>query len=99
VEGRGAAASRALLSASVGAERATAEPGRGRIHDAVVQAGQALRLHYAAGERRGGARALYAIGWYLVQLGGYQQAAGFSSQAFMAYCELGPGIPWIILRR
>jgi DNA-binding SARP family transcriptional activator/transcriptional regulator with XRE-family HTH domain/tetratricopeptide (TPR) repeat protein len=55
-----------------------------RIMEALVQAWQALRLYRALGDQRGEARALYAIGWHLMQLGHPQHAIHFSSRALMA---------------
>jgi DNA-binding SARP family transcriptional activator/transcriptional regulator with XRE-family HTH domain/tetratricopeptide (TPR) repeat protein len=58
-----------------------------RLLEAMAQARQALRLYRAVGDPRGEARALYAIGWHLVQLGEHQQAVHFSSRALMTYRE------------
>lgn len=47
----------------------------------------ALRLYHAVGDWRREVRALYAICWYLIQLGDYQQAVHISSHALEAYRE------------
>ncbi len=54
-----------------------------RIPEAMVQARQALRLYHTAGDSRGETRALYAIGWHLLQLGDHQHAIHFSSRALI----------------
>lgn len=58
-----------------------------RILEAMFQAMQALRLYHAVADPRGEARALYAIGWHLIQLGDHQQAIHFSSRALMVCRE------------
>jgi DNA-binding SARP family transcriptional activator/tetratricopeptide (TPR) repeat protein/DNA-binding XRE family transcriptional regulator len=73
------------LRALAGLARAYVLQSQGCIHDAVVQVRQALQLYHAAEDQKGEARALYTIGWYLFQLGDYQQAAGFSSRSLIAY--------------
>ena len=57
----------------------------GDLADAGHHLDKAAELARQLGDGRLRARALYAIGWYLVQLGDYQQAAGFSSRALMTY--------------
>jgi DNA-binding SARP family transcriptional activator/tetratricopeptide (TPR) repeat protein/DNA-binding XRE family transcriptional regulator len=74
------------LRALVGLSRAYVLQAQDRIREAVVQARQALALYRAAGDQRGEARALYAIGWCLIQLGDHQQAINFSSRA-LAVCR------------
>jgi DNA-binding SARP family transcriptional activator/tetratricopeptide (TPR) repeat protein/plasmid stability protein len=74
------------LGALAGLNRAYVLHAQDRIWEAVVQARQALRLYHAAGDSRGEARALYAIGWYLIQYGDHQQAIHFSSRA-LAVCR------------
>jgi tetratricopeptide (TPR) repeat protein len=69
------------LRALAGLSRAYVLQAQDRILEAMVQARQALRLYHAVGETRGEARALYAIGWHLIQLGDHQDAIHFSSQA------------------
>jgi tetratricopeptide (TPR) repeat protein len=59
---------------------------RARILEAMLQARQALRLYRIAEDPRGEVRALYAIGWHLIQLGEYEQAINFSSRA-LALCR------------
>ena len=56
-----------------------------RMLEAMIQARQALGLYRAAGDVQGEARALYAIGWHLIQLGEHQLAVTFSSRALVAY--------------
>jgi DNA-binding SARP family transcriptional activator len=75
------------LRALGGLSRAHVLQAQDRILEAMVQAWQALRLYHAVGDQRGEARALYAIGWHLIQLGEHQQAVHFSSRALMAYHE------------
>jgi DNA-binding SARP family transcriptional activator/tetratricopeptide (TPR) repeat protein/DNA-binding XRE family transcriptional regulator len=70
---------RALASLS----RAYVLQAQDRLLEAMVQAVQALRLYHAVGDPRGEARALYAIGWHLIQLSEYRQAVHFSSRALM----------------
>jgi DNA-binding SARP family transcriptional activator/tetratricopeptide (TPR) repeat protein/transcriptional regulator with XRE-family HTH domain len=69
------------LRALAGLSRAYVLQAQDRILEAMIQAKQALRLYQSAGEPRGEARALYAIGWHLIQLGDHQQAIHFSSRA------------------
>jgi len=69
------------LRALAGLSRAYVLQAQDRIREAMAQARQALRLYQAVGDRRGEARALYAIGWHLIQLGDHQQAIYFSSRA------------------
>jgi DNA-binding SARP family transcriptional activator len=73
------------MRALAGLSQAYVLQSQDRIVEAMVQARQALRLYHAVGERRGEARALYAIGWHLIQLGDHQQAIHFSSRA-LAVC-------------
>jgi DNA-binding SARP family transcriptional activator/transcriptional regulator with XRE-family HTH domain/tetratricopeptide (TPR) repeat protein len=70
--------------------RAYALQAQDRIAEAMVEANQALRLYSAAGDPRGEAHALYAIGWHLFQFGDSQQAVKFSSRALMANLRF----PW-----
>ncbi|MGD0703125.1 MAG: BTAD domain-containing putative transcriptional regulator [Trebonia sp.] len=65
---------------------------QGRPLEAMIAATHALRLYQAAGDRRGEVRALYMIGWHLVQLGDHQRAADFSSTALRVYRES----PWTL---
>lgn len=67
------------LLALAGLSRAYVLQAQDRILEATVQARQALRLYQALGDPRGEARALYAIGWFLIQLGDHRQAIYFSS--------------------
>jgi DNA-binding SARP family transcriptional activator/tetratricopeptide (TPR) repeat protein/DNA-binding XRE family transcriptional regulator len=69
------------LRALAGLSRAYVLQAQDRILEAMVQARQALRLYHAVGDLRGEGRALYAIGWYLIQLGDHQRAIFFSSRA------------------
>jgi tetratricopeptide (TPR) repeat protein len=62
---------------------------QGRAVEAMIAATHALRLYQATGDRRGEVRALYMIGWHLVQLGDHEQAADFSSTALRVYRESG----------
>jgi DNA-binding SARP family transcriptional activator/tetratricopeptide (TPR) repeat protein/DNA-binding XRE family transcriptional regulator len=73
------------LRALAGLSRAYVLQAQDRMLEAMVQARQALRLYRASGDAWGEARALYAIGWHLVQLGDHQQAVKFSSRALMAH--------------
>ncbi len=73
------------MRALAGLSQAYVLQAQDRILEAMVEARQALRLYHAVGEPRGEARALYAIGWHLIQLGEHQQAIHFSSQA-LAVC-------------
>jgi DNA-binding SARP family transcriptional activator/tetratricopeptide (TPR) repeat protein/transcriptional regulator with XRE-family HTH domain len=75
------------LGALAGLSRAYVLQAQDRILEAMVQARQALRLYHAVGDPRGEARALYAIGWHLIQLGDHQQAIHFSSRALIAWRE------------
>jgi DNA-binding SARP family transcriptional activator/transcriptional regulator with XRE-family HTH domain/tetratricopeptide (TPR) repeat protein len=75
------------LCALGGLSRAHVLNAENRISEAVIQARQARRLYHAAGDSRGEAHALYAIGWYLIQLGDHQQAIHFSSRALAVYRE------------
>jgi tetratricopeptide (TPR) repeat protein len=69
------------LRALAGLSRAYVLQEQNRILEAVAQARQAQRLYHAVGDLPGEGRALYAIGWYLIQLGDHQQAIVFSSRA------------------
>jgi DNA-binding SARP family transcriptional activator/tetratricopeptide (TPR) repeat protein len=69
------------LLALAGLSRAYVLQAQDRTLEATVQARQALQLYQALGDARGEARALYAIGWYLIQLGDHRQAIHFSSRA------------------
>jgi tetratricopeptide (TPR) repeat protein len=69
------------LRALAGLSRAYVLQEQNRVLEAIAQARQALRLYHAAGDLPGEGRALYAIGWYLIQLGDHQQAILFSSRA------------------
>jgi DNA-binding SARP family transcriptional activator/tetratricopeptide (TPR) repeat protein len=71
------------LCALVGLHRAYVWQLQDRVGEALTEARQALRLYQAIGDSRGEARALYAIGWCLIQLGDHQQAIHFSSRALM----------------
>jgi len=71
--------------ALTGLSRAYVLQAQGRTLEAMVQARQAVRLYRAVGDAQGEARALFAIGWHLVQFGDHQQAVKFSSRALMAY--------------
>jgi DNA-binding SARP family transcriptional activator/tetratricopeptide (TPR) repeat protein/DNA-binding XRE family transcriptional regulator len=71
------------LSALAGLSRAYVLQAQGRIMEAMAQARQALRLYHTVGDPRGEARALYAIGWHLIQLGDHEQAIHFSSRALV----------------
>jgi DNA-binding SARP family transcriptional activator len=73
------------MRALAGLSQAYVLQSQDRIVEAMIQARQALRLYHAVGEKRGEARALYAIGWHLIQLGDHQQAINFSSRA-LAVC-------------
>jgi tetratricopeptide (TPR) repeat protein len=75
------------LRALAALSRAYVLQAQDRILEAMVQATQALRLYHAVGEPRGEARALYAVGWQLIQLGEHQQAIRFSSRALIACRE------------
>jgi tetratricopeptide (TPR) repeat protein len=72
------------LRALAGLTRAYVLHAQDRIREAVAQARQALRLFHAVGDPRGEVRALYAIGWCLIELGDHQQAIHFSSRALLA---------------
>jgi DNA-binding SARP family transcriptional activator/tetratricopeptide (TPR) repeat protein len=71
------------LCALAGLSRAYVLQAQDRILEAMAQARQALRLYHSVGDPRGEARALYAIGWHLIQLGDHQQAIRFSSRALV----------------
>jgi tetratricopeptide (TPR) repeat protein len=73
------------LRALAGLSRAYVLQAQDRRLEAMAQAREALRLYRAAGDVRGEARALYAIGWHHVQFGDHQQAVKFSSRALTAY--------------
>jgi DNA-binding SARP family transcriptional activator/DNA-binding XRE family transcriptional regulator len=75
------------LRALAGLSRAYVLQAQDRILEAMVQARQALRLYHSTGDPRGEARALYAIGWHLIQLGDHQQAIRFSSRALVVCHE------------
>jgi DNA-binding SARP family transcriptional activator/transcriptional regulator with XRE-family HTH domain len=69
--------------ALVGLHRAYVLQAQDRSREAMAEARQALRVYHAVGDRRGETRALYAIGWCLIQLGDHQKAIHFSSRALM----------------
>jgi DNA-binding SARP family transcriptional activator/tetratricopeptide (TPR) repeat protein/DNA-binding XRE family transcriptional regulator len=69
------------LRALAGLSRAYVLQEQNRILEAIAQARQAQRLYHAVGDLPGEGRALYAIGWYLIQLGDHKQAILFSSRA------------------
>ena len=69
------------LCALAGLNRAYVLQAQDRILEAMIQAKQAQQLYHAVGDQQGEARALYAIGWHLIQLGEHQQAVHFSSHA------------------
>jgi DNA-binding SARP family transcriptional activator/tetratricopeptide (TPR) repeat protein len=71
------------LCALVGLHRAYVWQAQGRVQGAMTEARRALRIYHALGDPRGEARALYAIGWCLIQLGDHQQAIHFSSRALV----------------
>ncbi len=75
------------LRALAGLRRAYVLHAQDRIPEAMVQARQALLLYHTVGDLRGEARALYAIGGHLIQLGDHQQAINFSSRALTATHE------------
>jgi DNA-binding SARP family transcriptional activator len=79
------------LCALAGLSRAYVLQAQDRIMEAMVQAMQALRLYHAVGDSRGESRALYAIGWYLIQRGDHQQAIHFSSDALRISLNLFAG--------
>ena len=58
-----------------------------RILEATAQAKHALRLHQAARDWGGAARARYAIGWHFVQLRDCQHAMNFTEQVLVLYGE------------
>jgi tetratricopeptide (TPR) repeat protein len=69
------------LCALASLNRAYVLQAQDRILEAMIQAKQAQWLYHSVGDQRGEARALYAIGWHLIQLGEHQQAVHFSSHA------------------
>ncbi len=71
------------LRALAGLSRAYILRAQDRVPEAMVQARQALRLYHAVGDPLGEARALYAIGWHLIQLGDQEQAIQFSNRTLM----------------
>jgi DNA-binding SARP family transcriptional activator/transcriptional regulator with XRE-family HTH domain len=75
------------LRALAGLRRAHVLQAQDRILEAMVQAKQALQLYHTIGDPQGEARALFAIGWHLLQLGDHQQAIYFSSRALMVCHE------------
>jgi DNA-binding SARP family transcriptional activator/transcriptional regulator with XRE-family HTH domain len=75
------------LRALAGLGRAYLLQWQDRILEAMIDVGQAPRSCDAVTDPQGEARALYMIGWYLIQLGDHQKAAHFSSRALMAYRE------------
>jgi len=75
------------LSVPAGISRAYVLQWQDHILDATARAGQAPRLCDVVEDQRGEARALYMIGWYLIQLGDHQKAAHVSSRALIAYRE------------
>jgi tetratricopeptide (TPR) repeat protein len=82
------------LRALAGLSRADVLQAQDRILEAMLQARQALRLYHIVGDPRGEVRALYAVGWHLIQLGDHQQAINFSSRALMVCRESsGPLTP------
>jgi len=74
------------LRALAGLGRAYVLQWQDRILEAMVDVGR-RRGPCDAAQTCGEARALYMIGWYLIQLGDHQEAAHFSSRASMAYRE------------
>jgi tetratricopeptide (TPR) repeat protein len=84
------------LRALAGLGRAYVLQAQDRTLESMVQARQALRLYRAVGDTRGEARALYTIGWQLVQFGDHQQAVKFSSRALMADRQFADSDdPWL----
>ena len=77
--------------ALVGLHRAYVWQAQGRVREAMTGARHALRTYHALADPQGEARALYAIGWCLIQLGDHQQAIHFSSRALMV--SRGPLAP------
>jgi tetratricopeptide (TPR) repeat protein len=75
------------LRALAGLSRACVLQAQDRVLEAILQARQALRLYQAIGDPRGEVRALYAIGWHLIQHDDHQQAITFSSRALMVCRE------------
>jgi tetratricopeptide (TPR) repeat protein len=71
------------LRALVSLSRAQVLQAQDRVREAVAEARRALRLYRAAADPPGQAQALYAIGWYLIQLGDHQQAIHFASSALL----------------
>jgi tetratricopeptide (TPR) repeat protein len=69
------------LRALAGLSRAYVLQEQNRILEAIAQARQALEFYRAVGDLPGEGRALYAIGWYLIQLGDHRRAILFSSRA------------------
>jgi DNA-binding SARP family transcriptional activator/DNA-binding XRE family transcriptional regulator len=69
------------LRALVGLARARILISQDRILEALVQAGQSLRLCRVAEDLRGEIFTLNVIGWHLARLGEHQQAADYSDQA------------------
>jgi tetratricopeptide (TPR) repeat protein len=69
--------------ALVGLHRAYVWQAQGRVQGAMTEARRALRIYHALADPRGEARALYAIGWCLIQLGDHQHAIHFSSRALV----------------
>jgi DNA-binding SARP family transcriptional activator/tetratricopeptide (TPR) repeat protein/transcriptional regulator with XRE-family HTH domain len=69
--------------AQVGLHRAYVLQAQDRNREAMAEARRALRIYHAVRDRRGEARALYAIGWCLIQLGDHQRAIHFSSRALV----------------
>jgi DNA-binding SARP family transcriptional activator len=80
------------LRALAGLRRAYVLQAQNRALEAMSQAMQSVRLFHAAGDSRGEARALYAIGWHLVQLGDHQQATHFSSGAIKVVRQSVPAV-------
>ncbi|WUI04564.1 helix-turn-helix domain-containing protein [Spirillospora sp. NBC_00431] len=78
----------ARLQALSGLGRAYVLRAQDQILEATAQARQALRLARSAGDRQGEIRALFMIGWCLLQVGDGRRAAHFSSRALVAYRAL-----------
>jgi DNA-binding SARP family transcriptional activator len=69
------------LHALIGLTRARVLQSQDRMTEATAQAGQALRLYRAAGDRQGEVQTLNAISWHLAWVGDDQERASYGGLA------------------
>jgi DNA-binding SARP family transcriptional activator/transcriptional regulator with XRE-family HTH domain len=84
--GSAAAAEDRLLCAPAGLTGASDAPAQHRVADALIRAGQSLRLCRAKEDWKGEVRALKEIGRHLAQLGDYQKAVEYGTHGLGCDC-------------